>query len=338
MSVITSNLWVGYMGMNLNNLYVIPYDGSNWGDQIQVGGGAQTYKASPALTIWNDTLWVAFVGKNESNLYVISYDGSNWGDQIQVGGGAQTSGTAPALTVWNNQLWVGYVGKGGNDLYVISYNGSSWGKQVHVGAGAQTNSRAPALAVFNDDLWMGYMGAGGNNLYVVAYNGSSWGSQSQAGSGAQAGNVAPALTTWAPPGGSSTLCLGYVGENGGNLYEMNYNGTFWGSQNLVGSGAQTLSFAPALTAWSSQPGQNGSLNNLWMGYTGPHYIHSGHPEGPNDLFIISFDGSNWGSPIPVGSGAKTNEQGPRVSRPFETPVPGCSRPYLRVSANLSYSQ
>ena len=84
---IKDNLWVGYVGENLNNLYVIPYDGKGWGDQVQVGDGAQTNNVAPALTIWDITLWMAFVGKNKNNLYVISYDGSNWGKQIQVGGG-----------------------------------------------------------------------------------------------------------------------------------------------------------------------------------------------------------------------------------------------------------
>ena len=99
---------------------------------------------------------------------------------------------------------------------------------------------------------------------------------------------------------------------------MNYNGTFWGSQNLVGSGAQTQSYAPALTAWSSQPGSSGSLNNLWMAYTGPNSTvdkHGSHGKatGPNDLYIISYDGSNWGNPIQVGSGAKTNMLGPALA-------------------------
>ena len=93
------------MGKGGNDLYVISYNGSTWGKQVRVGGGAKTNSRAPALSVFNEDLWVGYVGEGGNNLYAVAYNGSSWGSQAQAGSGAQAGNVAPALTTWATPGW-----------------------------------------------------------------------------------------------------------------------------------------------------------------------------------------------------------------------------------------
>ena len=304
------------------------WDGSTWSTiPLTMGTVSQTnwwgvdvqYEESSgdAVLVWTDG----------SNLEYASWNGSSWSiaSTISAYSGATPRQLQLAASPDSNEMVLVVSDSNSHDFAMV-WNGSTWGNAVTLSTTAGDN-RTDIYAAYEQqsgDAMVVYTDNNVDARYRI-WNGSSWSTeQTVAAATGVSGKVL--WSTLASDPNSDRIALG-VGTDLNEIWSAVWNGSSWGSQQLLGtsstltapmvavafessSGDLLTTYSESTTsvkyrAWTSGGGWTAELTGTAIGAIPNSMTLTSDPysnhimlsvqDGDNDLHFIQWDGSSWGT-------------------------------------------
>jgi hypothetical protein len=142
-------LYMVWRGIDADeNLYWATFDGTEWTNQLQIGGTATSN--GPALAVFQNTLFLAWNGHaTDSSIWFTSFDNElrDWRPQQQVQNVATNE--SPALTVFQDRLYMAWSGLGVWNIFWSFFDGVNWAPQQMTEA---LTASGPTMAAFDPML------------------------------------------------------------------------------------------------------------------------------------------------------------------------------------------
>ncbi|WP_415844666.1 hypothetical protein ACMYUJ_17200 [Stutzerimonas zhaodongensis] len=303
-----------YKGASSDELRISIYDGRNWSlnEKIKSRDGNIEPKSdkSPAICLLNNNIYLVYKGSGNSDIFVARFDGDEWSGDKKVGefpGGISPKTTDdPASVVFNGIMYVFYKGANSSrNIFFATYDGALWRGDtkitVTLASGKmrepKTNHAVDA-AVHDGKIWIIYKADDGKDLFWITFDGTTWRGDERV---RESGDIDP-KTEGTNPGLVSfkdKLFAFYRGAGNRNIFYLWYDGAVrkWGGDVKI-----PLSSTPMTT---QAPRAIVFKDKLWLIYKG---------EGSNELFYITYDGTNWSGneKIKVDGSVIESDNGPEL--------------------------
>jgi hypothetical protein len=208
-----------------------------WSQQAFVAGpwGTAHTPEAPALVAYDGDLYAFWTGQDiPAHVYYSSYNATSWSEPqtVEWSGAVNASTQGPSVTVSDGHLDVAWVegpvlGPGGS-LFFAQFDGSSWAGEPFTGSYIGS---AAALVSYAGELYAFYTARSGNTVSFMTYNGDNkWSTpETVTGSwGSALTNQAPAVAVY-----DGDLYLAWKGESTHEIWDSDYNGSSWASQQVV---------------------------------------------------------------------------------------------------------
>jgi hypothetical protein len=272
------------------SIYTNRFNGTDWGtaELIETGDAGNAYVPQVALDSNGNAIAVWYQSDGtKNNIYANRFNGSAWGiaELIETGEGNAFN---PQVALDSNghaiAVWTQYDGANDN-IYANRFNGTAWGTAELIetdDAGSAFNpqvavdSNGHAIAVWQQSDSQDFEGL--INIYANRFNGSAWGiaeliETDDAGRAINpqvaVDNNGHAIAVWHQYDGTKY-----------NIYANRFNGTAWGTAELIETDDAGNAFNPQVALDS-----NGNAIAVWYQY-----------DGANDnIYANRFNGSSWGT-------------------------------------------
>jgi hypothetical protein len=298
-------VWVQYDGAN-NNIYANRFNGTGWGtaELIETGDAGNAFDPQVALDSSGNA--IAVWQQNDgaiNNIYANRFNGTDWGTAELIETGDAGNAGTPQIAVDSNgnaiAVWVQYDGANIN-IYANRFNGTGWGTAELIETGDAGNAFDPQVALDSSGnaiaVWQQNDGAI-NNIYANRFNGTDWG-------------TAELIETNTGYAGTPQIAVDSNGHaiavwsqrndpnNNVSIYANRFNGTDWGTAELIETGDAGNTGTPQVAVDS-----NGNAIAVWEQYDGAN----------NNIYANRFNGTGWGTAELIETGDSGNAFDPQVA-------------------------
>jgi hypothetical protein len=279
----------------------------NWGtaELIETNTG---YATSPQVAVNSNGHAIAVWSQrndpnNNVSIYANRFNGTDWGTAELIETGDAGNAGTPQIAVDSNgnaiAVWVQYDGANIN-IYANRFNGTGWGTAELIETGDAGNAFDPQVALDSSGnaiaVWQQNDGAI-NNIYANRFNGTDWG-------------TAELIETNTGYAGTPQIAVDSNGHaiavwsqrndpnNNVSIYANRFNGTDWGTAELIETGDAGNTGTPQVAVDS-----NGNAIAVWEQYDGAN----------NNIYANRFNGTGWGTAELIETGDSGNAFDPQVA-------------------------
>jgi hypothetical protein len=290
-------VWAQYDGTNIN-IYANRFNGSDWGTAQLVEN--ETGRAdSPQVALDSNGNAIAVWHQRDSqgidNIYANRFNGSAWGtaELIETGDTGNASIPQVALDSNGNAIAVWYQSDGTkNNIYANRFNGTAWGTAELIETGDDGDALVPQVALDSNGhaiaVWRQWDGTA-ISIYTNRFNGTDWGTAELIETG-DTGNASNPQVALDSNGNAIAVWAQYDGTNV-NIYANRFNGTAWGTAELIETGDAGDALVPQVAVDS-----NGHAIAVWRQADGQHFA------SPNNIYANRFNGTAWGTAERIETG------------------------------------
>jgi hypothetical protein len=239
---------------------------------------------------------------NNVSIYANRFNGTNWGTAELIETGDAGNAGTPQVAVDSNgnaiAVWRQYDGTK-NNIYANRFNGTAWGTAELIETGDSGNAFDPQVALDSNGnaiaVW--YQDDGTiNNIYANRFNGTNWGTAELIET--NTGYATSAQVAVDSNGNSIAVWIQRDSANNFSTYANRFNGTDWGTAELIETGDAGNALDPQVAVDS-----NGNAIAVWHQYDGTK----------NNIYANRFNGTAWGTAELIETGDAGNAFYPQVA-------------------------
>jgi hypothetical protein len=285
-------VWYQYDGTR-TNIWANRFDGTNPGaaELIEADNVGDAYMAQIAIDSSGNAIAVWFQSDGtRRNIYANRFNGTSWGtaELIEAGDAGNAEYPQIAFDSSGNAIAVWHQSDGTRvNIYANRFdgtswfNGTSWGMAELIETDNAGYAQHPQIAFDSSGnaiaVWKQSDGTR-TNIWANRFNGSSWGTAEliEAHNAGSAGSPQIAFDS-----SGNAIAVWYQSDGTrNNIWANRFNGTSWGTAELIETDDAGAAFTPGIAIDSS-----GNAIAVWQQSDGTRY----------NIWANRFDGTSWGA-------------------------------------------
>jgi hypothetical protein len=278
--------------------------GATWQPPELIDAGAGNSAVEPQIAFDGAgnaiAVWYQSDGSN-NRIYANRWNGTTWGTAELIDAGAGNNAVAPQVAFDGDgnaiAVWLEWDGPNAR-IYANRWDGTTWGTAELIDAGANHawdpqiafDGAGVAIAVWQQsDGWTG-------RIYANRWDGAAWGTAELIDAGVGNHAYRPQIA-FDGPGNAIAVWTQYDGSND-RIYANRWNGTTWGTAELIDAGAGNHAHDPQIAF-------DGSANAIavWLEWDGSNY----------GIYANRWNGTTWGTAELIDAGAGNSAGDPQIA-------------------------
>jgi len=270
------------------NIWANRFNGTSWGTAELIEADNAGNALMPQIAIDSSGNAIAVWHQNDStryNIYANRFNGTSWGtaELLETDNADGAFSPQIAFDSSGNAIAVWQQSDGTREnLYANRFNGTSWGTAELIEADNAGNAQYPQIAFDSSDnaiaVWQQSDGTRRYSIYANRFNGTSWGTAELLETD-NAGNVQYPQIAFDSSGNAIAVWRQSDGTRY-NIYANRFNGTSWGTAELLETDNAGNAFSPQIAFDSS-----GNAIAVWRQWNGTR----------DNIYANRFNGTNWGT-------------------------------------------
>jgi Big-like domain-containing protein len=286
------------------NIWANRFDGTAWGDAASIENN-EGDAFDPQIAVDRNgsafAVWEQVGGGGRRSIWLNRFDDANWGGSINLSKSGAGNASNPQIAIESSGsayvVWQQRDGFTNFNIWSKRFNGTAWGEPELVDANAESATN-PQIAVDNRGkgfvVWEQPTRDRRRGIWANRFNGITWD-----------GAVLIGFSSWAASNpqiavnssGKAFVVWQQDDTDGSkNVWTNRFDGTSWGSAELIGTGVESASF-PQIAV-----DMNGKAFAVWAQVDGRRYVWANR-----------FDGTDWVGAEKINTNAGAAAYDPQIA-------------------------